>query len=160
MGVLLHPLFHVVDAHQLQHLHGPLAGLLLGDLLVVGLQGLDELVADGVDGIEAGHGVLEDHGHLGAPQGHHLVLGLGQHVLTLQGDGPADDLAGGLEEADDGVGLHALAGAGLAHDAHDLVVIEVIADAAHGLDLAGGGEKGDVEILHFQQLAGLLIVFH
>lgn len=44
MGVLLHALVHVVDPHQLQHLHGPLGRFLLGDLLVVGTQSLDQLI--------------------------------------------------------------------------------------------------------------------
>ena len=77
-----------------------------------------------------------------------------------EGDDPADDLAGGLEQAHDGVSLLALAGAGLAHNAHDLVVIQVIADAADGLDLTCGGKEGDPQILDFQQLAGLFVLFH
>ena len=158
--VLLHPLGHVVDAHQLQHLHGPLGGVGLGDFLVVGPQGLDELVAHGVNGIEAGHWVLENHGHLAAPEGGHLLLAEGQDIPALEGDGTADDLAGGLEQAHDGVSLLALAGAGLAHNAHDLVVIQVIADAADGLDLTCGGKEGDPQILDFQQLAGLFVLFH
>ena len=96
MGILLHPFLHIVDAHQLQHLHGAFGGVLLGDGLVVGLQGLNELVAHRVDGVEAGHGVLENHGHLVSPEVGHLILGKGQHVLALKGNGPADDLAGGL----------------------------------------------------------------
>ena len=65
-----------------------------------------------------------------------------------------------LEQAHDGVSLLALAGAGLAHNAHDLVVIQVIADAADGLDLTCGGKEGDPQILDFQQLAGLFVLFH
>ena len=109
VGVLLHPLGHVVDAHQLQHLHGALRRVLLGDALVVGPQRLDELVAHRIHRVQAGHGVLEDHGHLPAPEVRHLLLRLGQHILALEGDGPADHLARGLQKANDGVRLHTLA---------------------------------------------------
>ena len=125
--------------------------------LVVGLQGLNELVAHRVDGVEAGHGVLENHGHLVSPEVGHLILGKGQHVLALKGNGPADDLAGGLQKPDDRIGLHALAGAGLAHDAHDLAVVDAVRNAAHRLDLTGRGEEGDVEVLHFQQLSTRIV---
>ncbi len=51
VGILLHALFHIVDAHQLQHFHSSLSGLLLGDLLVVGLQRLNKLITNGIHGV-------------------------------------------------------------------------------------------------------------
>ena len=45
---------------------------------------LDDLVADGVDRIEAGHRLLEDHGDLAAADLAHLVIGQRQDVLAVQ----------------------------------------------------------------------------
>ena len=71
-GILLHPLFRLVDVNQPQHFHGPIPGLLL---VAAGVQGdgLHQLVADGVGGVQGGHGVLEDNGDLVAPDIFHTT---------------------------------------------------------------------------------------
>ena len=60
VGVLLETLIGLVDTHQSQQLPRAVVGFLLG---LVGVQQYDlaNLVADGVDGVQAGHGVLEDY---------------------------------------------------------------------------------------------------
>ena len=105
VGILPHPLLHVVYAHHLEHFHGTLCSLLLGNRLVVGPQCLNQLVPDGIHGIQAGHGILENHGHLLAPEGGQLLGGQGQHILSLKGDGAAHHLSRGLEQPHDGIGL-------------------------------------------------------
>ena len=151
MGILVDALFGVVDAHQLQHLDGPGPGLVPAVALVVAQQRLHKLIADGVDRVETGHGVLEDHADPVAAKLAHLLLTEGKDILALKGDGAAGDLAGALQKADDGIGFHALAGAGFAHDAHDLVIAERVGDAVNGLDFTRRGEEGNLEILDLKE---------
>ena len=56
----------VGDADVAKHLHGLLLGLALGEVLV-DADGLADLVAHCEDGVQARHRVLEDHGHVVAP---------------------------------------------------------------------------------------------
>ena len=152
MGILGHALFGVVDADQLQHVHRSVPGLFLRDLVVVALQRLHQLVADGVDRVEAGHGVLEDHGDILAPDVSHLLLVEGEQILAVEGDAAAHDFAGFLQQADDGIGFHGLTGTGFAHDAHHFVIAQVVADAVYGLDFARGGKEGDLQVLDLEQV--------
>jgi hypothetical protein len=59
----LHPQLGVGDAHQVEQVDRALPRLFAGDV-VVGLDRLDDLVADGVDGRQRRQRVLEDHGEL------------------------------------------------------------------------------------------------
>ena len=145
MGVVVDALLRRGDAHQAQHLDGPLSGLGLGHLLVL-QDHLHDLVAHGVDRVEGGHGILEDHGDLLAAHPAHLPLAVGEDVLVLEEDLPVHHPAGVLEQAHDGEAGHALAAAALPHDAQHLALIQVEADAADGLDLAHVGEKGGLQI--------------
>ena len=147
-GVLLHALFRLVDVDQAQHLHRPVPGLLF---IAIGMQGdgLDQLMAYGIGGIQRGHGVLEDDGYLVAADGlHHLFPGAHQ-LLTVQLDGAADDLAGGGQYLHDGIGGDGFAGAGFAHDAQDFAALEIEGNAVDRSHLAGGGEKGGMQISYF-----------
>ena len=158
VGILGHALFGVVDADQLQHVHRPFPGLFLRDLVIVALQRLHQLVADGVDRVKAGHRVLEDHGDILAPDVAHLLLVVGEQVLPVERDAAAHDFAGFLQQPDDGIGFHGLARTGLAHDAHDFVISQIVADAVYGLDFARGGEEGDLQVLDLEQV--LLVFVH
>ena len=60
-GVVIEAGLGVGNSHLVHELHGPAAGLHLGAVLVLEDDGGD-LLADGDDGVEAGHGVLEDGG--------------------------------------------------------------------------------------------------
>ena len=53
----------------------------------------DDLVADGVDGVERGHRLLEDHGDVFAADGAHLPLAQRSRSSAFQEDLPAEDLA-------------------------------------------------------------------
>ncbi len=61
MGIRAGPLLGVSDTHFHHHLNGSPLSLTLGDFLVYE-DGFRHLVEDGEIGIEATHGVLEDHG--------------------------------------------------------------------------------------------------
>ena len=108
VGIGIHALLGVGDAHAAQGLDGHGAGGLLGDVLV-GADHLHHLVAHLEDGVQGGHRVLEDHGDLVAAQGHELLLGELHHVDAVEVDLAAHDLAVLGEQPHDGGGGHALA---------------------------------------------------
>ena len=144
-----HARLGIVDAHQLQQLEGPLSGLLRAHAAMAA-QGLHDLVAHGQGGVEAGHGILEEHGGLRAAHGAHLPLAAGHDVAAFQKDAARD--AGIVrQQAQDGTAKHGLAAARFAHDGQGLPGVQFQIDAAHGLYLSGGGGEGDVQVFQLQQ---------
>ena len=146
----------VADAHPLHDLDGLLLGLRLGDALML-FDDLGDLGADGPDGVQRGHGVLEDRGDLGAPDTFPILIGLqlGQ-ILAMEHNGAVGDGAVGLQHAGEGLGEHRFSGAGLAHDGEGLALIEVqrhvpdggqvvVPDPEFHFDVLGG--QDDVAIL-------------
>ena len=152
MRVLVKTLLGVGDAHIPQVFQRLLFGGLALEALMQ-LHGLHDLVADGLQGIEAGHGVLHDHGDLVAA---HLepVFFFGQLgeadglavVGTVVINGAAGNGAVGVQQAHERFGEHALAGAGLAHDGEDFAVVDVQVDAADGMEDFSTEVEFDVEI--------------
>ena len=61
------------DADQLQHLLRPLVSFLAGQILFMKVYALRDLLAHRINGIQAGHGVLKNHGHV-----------LAAHLLQLR----------------------------------------------------------------------------
>ena len=133
MGVLVGPALRVDDAHLVHHLNGHLFRLLALDALVE-VDALLDLLANLFQGVEAGHGVLHDHGDLLAPDAQPLLLRLVLgDIHALVHDGAAGDAAVGVQHAQEGLGEHALAGDGLAHDGQGLPLVQVQGAAADGL---------------------------
>ena len=147
-GILVHPLLRLVDVDQAEHLNGPLTGLLL---VPVGMQqdGLHQLVADGIGGVQRGHGVLEDDRHPVSPDGLHSLFAAAYQLLAVQLDGAGDDLAGLLQDLHDGVGGDGLAGTRLSHNAQDLAPVQVEGDSVDGFHFTSGGEEGGMQIVYF-----------
>ena len=83
--VLFRALFGVGDADVRENLDGLLVCLGLREVLV-DADGLANLVPDGEDGVEARHGVLEDHGDVVAPNLLHPLLRHLEEVLALEED--------------------------------------------------------------------------
>ena len=150
-------LFGVIGGQRLDHggiqrLQGiveisaalPLAGLAFQE------HRLGQLAADLDNGVQAGHGVLEDHGDLVAPNLVELLLADLQQVLAV-----IDDLAGlgdgvvGLN-AQNCLGGHGLAGAGLAHNGQGLALGQVKVNTPNSLNLTVGGAEGDPQVAHLQ----------
>src|SRR3990170_258941 len=92
VGVIVDAGAGLRDANHLQQLDGALGG---GGAvhLEVQLQRLRELAADGEDGVQGGHRLLEDHGDLVAAYVPDLVLVHLEEVLAIEVDGAADDPA-------------------------------------------------------------------
>ena len=68
------------DADALEHVDDFALGL-LGVDLAVRAHRLDDLVADAIERMQAGHGVLEDHGQLVAAHGLHVRMPTGPAAL-------------------------------------------------------------------------------
>ena len=82
--------------------------------------GLDELLADGIEGIERGQRVLEHHADLPSADPPHLVLAQPVDAPAGEQHFAAGDAAGRLEQADHRHAGERLAGAGLADHAEHL----------------------------------------
>ena len=141
MGILFVPPLGVGDAHLGQHLAGRLAGRLAVQILVQ-LHRLPDLPADGLERVEAGHGVLEHHGDL--PPADALPFGIGVQsgqVPAAIEDLPALDEAVLVVEAHEGLDQNALARAGFPDDGQALPPHHVQRDAPDGVEhLAAEGE--------------------
>ena len=142
VGIAVHPLFRHGDVHHPQRLDGLFPGLLLVQSLVEA-EHLHQLVAHGEHRVQRGHGLLKDHGHPVAPDLPELLHGHLQQLLPVQGDGAGDPCVG-LGQPHDGKGRHALAAAGLSHDAQGLSLADIEADAVE--DVQGGGVRLDLDV--------------
>jgi len=114
-------------------------------------QGLRDLLPAGKHGVERGHGLLEDHRDLLAPDLPHLAGGQVHEVPAVVEDLSLHDLAGGLRDqlhhAERG---HRLAAAGLADHAERLALVDMQVHAVHGADDALVREEVRLEVLDFE----------
>ena len=151
MGVLVGPALGVGDAHLGQHFHRQTLGLGPLDALVE-LDALLNLLPDLLQGVQAGHGVLHHHGDLLAPDGHPFLLGLVLgNVRPVVENGPAGDAAVGVQHAQEGLGEHALAGPGFAHDGDRLALVDVQGAFADSLEHLAPEGKFDFNVLGGQK---------
>ena len=161
MGV--HPVdpLAVGDAHQFQQLDGALLHILpVLALPVVQGDHLVHLVPDPKDRIQAGHRLLEDHGHHVAPDALHPLVGHLDHVIGLvpqvQADLPLHHLAlGPLKQLHQGQAGHRFAAARLPHYPHGLANGDVKGHTVHTLDGARVGEKIGVQIVKLHGVVGV-----
>ena len=153
VGILLEAHFRVGDADIPQVLEGLLPG---GSALeaLMELHGLHDLVADGLQRVQAGHGVLHDHGDLMAADAEPVLFlfQVGQAdglavVGTEVVDGAGGDGAVGVQQAHEALGEDALARTGLAHDGEDFAVVDVEVDAPDGVEHFSTQVELDVQIL-------------
>jgi hypothetical protein len=119
-------------------------------------QALGDLFAHGPYRAQAGHGVLEHHGDVGAADAAQARLGQAQQILSIEQDAAGADARGGLrQQAQHGAAQHALAAAGLAHQAQGLARDHVKTHAAAGDDRSGWSAEAHLEIADAEQGASL-----
>src|SRR3990172_12931831 len=76
------------------------------------------LVTDGVNRVERGHGVLENHGDNSSPESPHLFPGKLNQVFALHDYFTADDFSGGFgEKTENGEASDGFTAAGFTDDA-------------------------------------------
>ena len=122
-----------------------------------------QLVADGGDRVERGHGLLEDHGDLAAPYGPHLraVALVAGEVLSVEDHlAPADEAGRALQELHHGQLAGGLAAARLAHDADDLVLEQLVGEAVHGVDDAYGRAELHPQVAYIEERRLVLGAHH
>ncbi|MPM17173.1 hypothetical protein SDC9_63561 [bioreactor metagenome] len=124
VGILLQALVRLVDAHKLQKFPGPVVGLLFA---LVGVQqdDLADLIADGIDRVEARHGVLKDDGNLVAADLPHLPLGHFIDMVAVKPEIAADEPAGVGGKAHEAVSGDRFAGTAFAHDTEHLALADI-----------------------------------
>lgn len=127
VGVVADLHLGVGHVHLAQQLDGPLPGGGLVDVAVAA-DGLHQVVADRVDGVERRHGLLEDHGHVVAAHLPHPPLRRAHQLLA--GEPDRAGTAGALrQQVEHRHGGHRLAGAGLADERDRLAGGDGEADA-------------------------------
>ena len=110
--------------------------VVIHQLQLVGVDegGFGDLLADLDDGVQGAERVLEDHADLVAPDLVEFLLGDFQQVFAPVHDVAAGDDGVVGQDAHDGLAGDALAGAGFAHDAEGLALLEVEGHVPHRLD--------------------------
>ena len=158
MGIVLQDPRRVGNPYLAQHIRRVAAGLLLAH---VGMQadGLDHLPVNAHGGVQRTHGLLEDHAHPPAADIADLRVRGGQQVDAVQNHLAVRHLARRvLQKAHDGQARHALAAAGLAHQAQDLPLIDVEGDLIYGCDAAlFAGKEFCAQLVYLQQYFSLHI---
>ena len=153
-GVLVrvgvHAAVRLRDADPVEHLDGVGSRLLVRHV-VVDLVGLDDLVAHRVVRVHRGQRVLEDHRHPLAAHPAHLLGGGRDQVLAVEEDLAADLGAVPLVQAHDGHARHALARAGLAHDAERLATVDGEGQPVDGLHQAVVGREVHAQVADLEE---------
>src|SRR5712672_695844 len=117
----------------------------------MGLDGLDELAADGRERIEAGQRILEDGADPGAAYFAHLLVGQVVDAPSFEADLARGDAARRLEQADDGVAGQRLAGPRFTDDAQDLAGRDVERHIVDGQQGAAPRRELDAQVLYFKK---------
>lgn len=138
------------EADAVEEFDGAAAGLFAVDFEVAG-EDFGDLAADVEDGIEAGDGVLEDHGDAAAAVVAEVVLVEGEEVGAAECDGGGGEGGFGGEEAWDGHADGGFAGAGFADDGEELAGLEAKAGAGDGTDGGVAGAVFDGEVAHLEE---------
>ena len=149
--ILLHTLLHIIDSNQFHHFHGTFLGFFFADFLIMGTKSFHKLISDGVNRIQTGHGILEDHSYFVSAERSHLFLGKRKDIFSLEGNGASDNFTWGLKKPHNRICLLALSRTRFSNNSHNFAIIKVIGDTTNGFYLAGRGKEGDFQVFYFQQ---------
>jgi hypothetical protein len=130
-------------------LEDAVADLVAGEIAVVSADRLGDLLADGEDGVEGGHGLLKDHGDFAAAEAADGFRREGEEVAAVVVDG-AGDGSGGIEESEDGEGGNGFAGAGFTDEAEGFSGGDGEGEGADGF----GGAEADGEVVDLEERHG------
>ena len=120
--------------------------------LILQQHGLGQLLADTHDGIQAGQGVLKDHGDFVAADMVEVLFADLQQVFSVIEDLAALHNGIGSGYAQNGLAGGGLARAGLAHDGQCLTLVQVEGDITNRLQLSVDGSEGDRQIFDLKLL--------
>ena len=117
----------------------------------IGQNGLHQLMLNGEQRVEGGHGVLEDEPDTGTTDGPHLVLALAGDELAIEIDIATGDAARRAQEIDNGVADGGLAGAGFTDHPDNLTLFDREREILHRGQHPVAGGVLDPQVLYFEQ---------
>ena len=131
MRVIVHTLFRRCDFHIGEKFNRSPVCFLLPDGLM-GSDSLLDLISDGEDRIEGGHGFLEDHGDLSASDTSKGLFIEVQEISSLEENLSIRNLSRRLrDEPQDGESRNGLTTAGLADDAHRFTPLDLVTHSVY-----------------------------
>lgn len=120
VGIVVDAGFGGRDADLLEEIDGGAVRVGFAEPLVQAEYGAD-LVADAEDGVEGGHGLLENHGNVVTADFAHFGLRERDQILTVEEYFSVDDFSRWIgNESEDGEGGHAFSAAGFAYEGEGL----------------------------------------
>ena len=143
-GIVAGAALGIRDADSIEEVDCSLVRLALRHLRVC-CDGLRDLVADAMHRVEAGKGVLEDHGDVLAPDVSHLVGWKGEQIATREKGLAGDTSTVAVQQAHQRQAGHALTGARFAHDAQGLASVQRVREIGNGPDVACLGGEDDAQ---------------
>lgn len=148
MGVLFQTTFCFADADAVEEVENAFAGGFAGDGFVVDAQGFCELGADFHEGIQRGHGLLEDEADASAAQAAEGFFVCIEDGCAVEGDARVLSVTGTIfgQEAHEGHGGNGFAGTGFADEGEGFAFGDFEADVAHGVDGFFVELEADVEV--------------
>ena len=146
MGIRIHPRLRIGDLDQPKHFNGFFARLFFAQPLVQANR-LADLITDGKNRIQRGHGLLKNHGDLVAADFAHLLVAQLEQIMAAIENLPADDLSRRRRnQTHNGERRHALATTGLADESEGFPFRYVKTDAVNCPYFAFGRKKGGLKI--------------
>ena len=123
------------DTHHLQNFLHAFFHLAVAEIFaVMENQRFLDLLTNCLNGVQRGHGILENHGDFITTDRLHVFLLNGENILSLKGDRTGSDLAGALgEQTQERQSGGSLASTSLADDADCLALIQRKTDVINGI---------------------------
>ena len=111
---------------------------------------LDQLMPDGVCGVQGCHGILKDDGDLiSTDRLHDLFTGIHQ-LLAVQLDGPVHNFAGAGKNLHNRIGRNALSGAGFSHNSKHFSPVKVKGYTIYRTDFSRRSKERGMKVVNFQ----------
>ncbi|OIQ65517.1 hypothetical protein GALL_529230 [mine drainage metagenome] len=141
-----------------EQINGTLARGLLRQI-GMGPDGLDQLIANPVQRIEAGERILKDHPDPFSPNTAHLFRRQIVDPQARQKDLATGNAAGRVDQADYRKARDGFSGAGFAHHAQHLALGDIEGNAVDGAQDVAAGDEFDPEVSHGKNGVGHAVWF-